>query len=107
MENIAGLFTSDPVVFDLIMSFLSYAVFFAVIDAFGTPLQGILRAYKDVRIISYISLFSYWGVCFPVAYILSRMPEYGPYCVWIGLLSSVSVAGILFTARAWYIQHKR
>ena len=107
MENIAGLFTSDPVVFDLIMSFLSYAVFFAVIDAFGTPLQGILRAYKDVRIISYISLFSYWGVCFPVAYILSRMPEYGPYGVWIGLLSSVSVAGILFTARAWYIQHKR
>ncbi len=107
MNEIADLFTSDPDVFQLILSFMSYAVFFAAIDAFGTPLQGILRAYKDVNSISYISIFSYWGVCFPVAYILSNMPTFGPYGVWIGLLSSVSTASILFTIRTWYVQHKK
>lgn len=106
MEDIAGLFTQDDNVFQLILSFLAYAVFFAAIDAFGTPLQGILRAYKDVRIISTIALISYWGVGISLSYILTTIIPMGPYGVWIGLLSSVAVASLLYTIRTWYIQHK-
>ena len=106
MNEIAGLYTNDPEVFELILSFLSYAVFFAVIDAFGTPLQGILRAYKDVQIISTIALISYWGVGISLAYILTMVIPMGPYGVWIGLLSSVVVASILYTIRTWWIQRK-
>lgn len=105
MDTLSSLFTNDPEVYNLIYSFLGYGVFFAAIDAIGTPLQGILRGYKDVKMVFYISFISYWGVCFPMAYILSKNPAYGPYGVWIGLLSSVAAAGILFTIRAWYIQH--
>lgn len=105
MDSISALFTNDKVVYQLIYQFLGYGVFFAAIDAIGTPLQGILRGYKDVKIVSYISLLSYWGVCFPIAYILAIHSDYGPFGVWIGLLSSVGIAGILFTWRAWYIQH--
>lgn len=105
MDNIADLFTNDDEVYELIYQFLGYGVFFAAIDAIGTPLQGILRAYKDVKIVLYISLVSYWGVCFPTAYTLARNPNYGPFGVWIGLLASVVVAGILFTLRTYYIQH--
>ena len=65
----------------------------------------VLRAYKDVKIVLYISLVSYWGVCFPTAYTLAKNPNYGPFGVWIGLLASVVVAGILFTLRTYYIQH--
>ena len=65
MDAIADLFTNDDEVYKLIYSFLGYGVFFSAIDAIGTPLQGILRAYKDVKIVLYISLISYWGVCFP------------------------------------------
>lgn len=107
MEQIAQLYTREASMVGLIMHFLSYAVFFAVIDAFGTPLQGILRGYKDVKVISYIAIGSYWGVCFPVAYIFSRHLGYGPYGVWIGLLTSVTIAGILYTLRLRYIQHKK
>lgn len=107
MESISALFTNDIEVYHLIYSFLGYGVFFAAIDAIGTPLQGMLRGYKDVRAIFYISLISYWGVCFPTAYILAKHSDYGPFGVWIGLLASVTVAGILFTVRAWYIQHYR
>lgn len=88
------------------MSFLSYAVFFAVIHAFGTPLQGILRAYKDVRIISYISLFSYWGVCFPVAYILSRIPEVRAMVLDLDLAFQCAVAPILFYGSGLQYRHK-
>ena len=107
MDTIADLFTNDDEVYKLIYSFLGYGVFFAAIDAIGTPLQGILRAYKDVKVVLYISLVSYWGVCFPTAYILAKNPNYGPFGVWIGLLSSVLVAGILFTWRTWYIQRQQ
>lgn len=107
LENISNLFTRESHMINLISTFLSYAVFFSVIDAFGTPIQGILRGYKDVRIISIISILCYWGICFPVAYIFSHKLGYGPYGVWIGLLSSVTIAGILFTFRVAYIQHFR
>lgn len=106
LDTIASWFTQDEKVFTLIKSFLSYAVFFAVIDAFGTPLQGILRAYKDVQIISTIALIAYWGVGISLAYILTMIIPMGPYGVWIGLLSSVAVAAVLYTIRTWYIQHK-
>lgn len=105
MESISRLFTNDEEVYQLIYQFLGYGVFFAAIDAIGTPLQGILRGYKDVTPVFYISLISYWGVCFPTAYILAKYSDYGPFGVWIGLLASVVAAGILFTIRAWYIQH--
>ena len=107
MDAIADLFTNDDEVYKLIYSFLGYGVFFSAIDAIGTPLQGILRAYKDVKVVLYISLISYWGVCFPTAYILTNNPNYGPFGVWIGLLASVLVAGILFTWRTWYIQRQQ
>lgn len=106
MDAIADLFTNDDEVYKLIYSFLGYGVFFAAIDAIGTPLQGILRAYKDVKVVLYISLISYWGVCFPTAYILANNPNYGPFGVWIGLLASVLAAGVLFTWRTWYIQRQ-
>ena len=79
MDNIADLFTNDDEVYELIYQFLGYGVFFAAIDAIGTPLQGILRAYKDVKIVLYISLVSYWGVCFPTAYTLAKNMDHLAY----------------------------
>ena len=106
LETVASLYSKDPAVITLIVSFLSYAVFFTVIDAFGTPLQGILRGYRDMRSITIIAVLSYWGVCFPTAYLFSRHLGYGPYGVWIGLLSCVVTAGLLFTLRVSYVQRK-
>jgi len=54
MESISALFTNDEEVYNLIYRFLGYGVFFSAFDAIGTPLQGILRGYKDVKIVLYI-----------------------------------------------------
>lgn len=107
LHEIAGFYTNDPNMIQLIGSFLSYAVFFSVIDAFGTPLQGVLRGYKDVKIVSAIAISCYWGVSVPTAYLFTFVFNYGPYGIWVGLLSSVAAAGILYTWRTWYIQYRR
>lgn len=107
LEQIAGFYTNDPHMTGLISSFLAYAVFFTVIDAFGTPLQGILRGYKDVRIISIIALSCYWGVSTPIAALFTFGFDFGPYGIWMGLLGGLTAASIAYTVRVWYIQHRR
>ena len=107
MESISALFTNDEEVYNLIYRFLGYGVFFSAFDAIGTPLQGILRGYKDVKnCILYFSRFLL-GRLLPYCIHSANNPNYGPFGVWIGLLASVIVAGILFTIRTWYIQHKQ
>ena len=107
LEQIAGFYTNYPHMTGLISSFLAYAVFFTVIDAFGTPLQGILRGYKDVRIISIIALSCYWGVSTPIAALFTFGFDFGPYGIWMGLLGGLTAASIAYTVRVWYIQHRR
>ena len=41
-------------------------------DSVQVVVSGILRGYKDTKIILYITLLAYWGVGIPVGYILSR-----------------------------------
>lgn len=80
---------------------------FIIIDAFGTPVQGILRAYKDVAIISKIAIATYWGACIPIALSFIYLTDLGPYSVWLGLLGGVGLAGILYIWRVMYLQTKR
>lgn len=105
--EIASFYTNDPHMIQLISSFLSYAVFFTVIDAFGTPLQGVLRGYKDVRIISLIALICYWGLSLPIAAFFTLVMDYGPYGIWMGLLGGVACSAVAYTVRVWFIQYKR
>lgn len=90
----------------LIQSFLSYAVIFTLIDAFGTPVQGILRAYKDVTIITVISVCCYWIIGISVAVTFAKFLQYGPYGIWIGMLVGIAAAGLCFNLRLWQQQRK-
>ena len=47
--------------------FIFYAVAFSFFDAAGTPVQGILRGYKDVKIITYVAFVTYWLISIPMA----------------------------------------
>ena len=107
LREIAGYYTNDPNMVQLIMNFLSYAVFFTVIDAFGTPIQGILRAYKDVKSISIIAIGCYWALSLPFALFYTMVLHQGPYGIWLALLSAVTGAAICYTWRLWIIQNKR
>ncbi len=107
LREIAGYYTKDPGMVQLIMNFLSYAVFFTVIDAFGTPIQGILRAYKDVKSVSIIAIGCYWALSLPFALLYTVVLHHGPYGIWLALLSAVAGAAVCYTWRLWVIQNKR
>lgn len=106
LSEIAHLYTRDIAMVEKIQSFLVYALCFSIIDAFGTPIQGILRGYKDVRIISVIAVSCYWGVGIPTAYICSKLLGYGPYGIWMGLLIGVGSAGVLYILRLFLQERK-
>lgn len=99
LHRIAAIYTNDVNMVGLIAHFLSYALFFCIIDAFGTPVQGILRGYKDVKVITVIAISCYWGVGIPTASIFSYLFGFGPYGIWIGMLTGVGVAGLFYIIR--------
>ena len=104
IDFLASLYTKEDHMIPLIESFISYAVFFTIIDAVGTPLQGVLRAYRDVTSVSIITIGTYWGVTVPVAYLCYLFTDFGPYSVWIGLLSSTSSAALCYMYRLRKVQ---
>ena len=106
IDYLAELFTNEEHMIPLIESFISYAVFFTIIDALGTPLQGVLRAYRDVTSVSIIAIGTYWGVTVPVAYLCYAFTDFGPYSVWIGLLTSTSTAALCYMYRLRRVQRK-
>ncbi len=106
LDQIANLYTTDSSMVSLIASFLSYAICFSIIDAFGTPVQGILRGYKDVNIITVIAIICFWFIGVPVAAIFSILLNFGPYGVWVGMLTGVGTAAICYILRLYQQERK-
>lgn len=102
--DIARVFTKDDDIATTIISFIAYAVFFIITDAIGTPAQGILRGYKDVKSISFIAVVSYWVVSLPVGFLLAQYTDMKPYGYWLGLIIGLLVAGITYNIRLVMIQ---
>jgi MATE family multidrug resistance protein len=46
-----------------------------------------------------ITLFAYWCVGFPIAYIFGVQQQRGPVYVWIGLIAGLAVAALLLNFR--------
>lgn len=105
-KQVSGFYSDEPEVIALITHFLVYAIFFQISDAIATPIQGVLRGYKDVNPAFWITLLAYWIVGLPLGHILSLWTDLGPYGYWIGLISGLAVAAILLLRRLIVIQRK-
>lgn len=101
LDPIASLFTSDSSTFAAIRLFLVYAAVFTLFDAAGTPVQGILRGYKDVKIITYIAFFTYWVISIPLGYAMAHVTSYGPYGYWLSLIISLCINACALNTRLW------
>ncbi|WP_170007127.1 MATE family efflux transporter [Bacillus fonticola] len=105
-EPIALIYTNDKEVFTLTSTFLIFAAFFQVSDALQAPIQGALRAYKDVNTTFFVTLVSYWVLGLPTGYMLANMTELGPFGYWIGLTTGLTLGAIGLGARLWHVQNK-
>ncbi|SHM50280.1 MATE family efflux transporter [Gracilibacillus kekensis] len=105
-DQVARLYSENPEVISLTKQFLFYAIFFQFADAFGAPVQGILRGYKDVNITFWMSLFSYWLIGLPSGWILANYTSLDAFGYWLGLIVGLSAGAITLFGRMQYLQKK-
>lgn len=110
-HDLALLFNLDPAVpadadvIALVVGLLAVGAAFQVFDGAQVIAAGALRGYKDTRIPMVLAAFSYWGVGFPVAWVMGFALELGPTGVWWGLAIGLMVATLLLGARFWRLSH--
>jgi multidrug resistance protein, MATE family len=96
---LARLYIDDEVVIELAAQLLVIAAFFQVSDGIQVIGLGALRGMADVKIPTIITLIAYWILGLPIGYLLAFKLGYGAHGIWIGLLTGLTVAAILLSAR--------
>jgi len=103
---VAALYNSEPEVIELTKQFIYFAIFYQLADAFGAPIQGALRGYKDVNMTLCIALVSYWGIGLPTGWILANYTALEPFGYWVGIIVGLSIGAVALLWRLLYIQRK-
>ncbi|MYL32518.1 MATE family efflux transporter [Pontibacillus yanchengensis] len=103
-DPVANLYSSNPEVINMTKHFLFYAIFFQLSDAFGAPIQGALRGYKDVNITLLMAFISYWIIGLPSGYVLATFTFLGPAGYWVGLITGLAVGAIALLTRLVRLQ---
>lgn len=106
-EQVAGLYSREWEVIVLAQQFLVYAVLFQFSDALATPIQGILRGYKDVNVPFITALISYWLIALPIGYLLATHSFFGAFGFWVGLIIGITTNACILIFRLKFIQVKQ
>ncbi|OOF37652.1 MATE family efflux transporter [Rodentibacter heidelbergensis] len=107
--EIASIFVNDDIVIDMAAGLLFLAAIYQFSDTVQVVVSGILRGYKDTKVILYITLFAYWVIGVPLGYMLARtdflMPSMGAKGFWIAFVVSLTFAAVLLFYRMRKIQN--
>ncbi|GAB3060870.1 MATE family efflux transporter [Virgibacillus ainsalahensis] len=103
---VAALYNSNPEVIELTKQFIYYAIFYQLADAFGAPIQGALRGYKDVNMTLVIALVSYWIIGLPTGWLLANYTALEPFGYWVGIITGLSCGAIALLWRLLHVQKK-
>jgi MATE family multidrug resistance protein len=96
---VIALYTRDPQVLEVGVALLFLAALFQLFD--GAQVAGIcvLRGAADTRVPMYMTLAGYWGVGFPVSYLLGFHTPLAHLGVWAGLVASLAVVAVMMAVR--------
>jgi MATE family multidrug resistance protein len=105
---IAGLYISagDATrieVIALASHLLTIAALFQVFDGAQTIAAGALRGLKDTRVPAIAASIGYWGIGFPIAWILGVRLGLGAIGIWWGLACGLASVAVLLGFRFWHI----
>ncbi|AZF15006.1 MATE family efflux transporter [Pseudomonas sp. R3-18-08] len=102
-EQIAAIYTPDPVVIHLASMLIVFSALFQFSDSIQVTAAGALRGYQDTRVTMLLTLFAYWGVGLPVGYALGLTDwlgePSGPSGLWQGLIVGLSCAAGMLLVR--------
>jgi multidrug resistance protein, MATE family len=100
---IAQLYTDDIAVQLVATQLLVLGAFFQIADVIQVTMINVLRGYKDTKLPMFIMLFSFWGVCLPLGYVLTFKDwlhaPLGAEGFWMALIVGLSSAAFLLTLR--------
>ncbi len=110
-EQIAAIYTPDPIVIQVASMLIVYSALFQFSDAIQVTAAGALRGYQDTRVTMILTLFAYWGIGLPVGYALGLTDwlgaASGPSGLWQGLIVGLSCAALLLSVRLTRSARKR
>jgi multidrug resistance protein, MATE family len=100
---IAQLYTDDLVVQAIAAQLLTLGAIFQIADVIQVTVINVLRGYKDTQLPMFIMLFSFWGVCLPLGYVLTFKDwlhaPMGAVGFWMALIVGLSSAAFFLTVR--------
>ena len=100
---IARLYTDDSAVLPIAAGLLGMGAIFQVSDGLQVAAAGALRGLQDTWAPMLINAAAYWGVGFPLAWVLGITLNYGPRAVWVGLVLGLTVAAVLLLGRFYQL----
>jgi len=98
-EKMASLLTSDPTVLKETTLYLRINAFSEPFMALSSTLGGGLQGAGDTKGSMWVVFISMWLIRLPLAYILAVSLRYGAEGVWVAMISSMTVQGVLMAAR--------
>jgi MATE family multidrug resistance protein len=105
-DLVSALYNTNPEVIERTKQFIYYAIFFQLADAFGAPIQGALRGYKDVNITLFMALVSYWVIGLPTGWVLANYTSLEPFGYWVGIIVGLTVGAVALLWRLLYLQKR-
>lgn len=109
-QQIASLYTRDPVLIEICISLLWVALLFQFPDALQITTSGILRGHKDTAVPLILVFLAYWCFGLPLGYILAKTSlisaPLGALGFWYGLLGGLTAGAILLLSRYYFLNRR-
>lgn len=102
-RGIISLYTEDAAIIDTASTLLFLCAIYQLSDAVQALMSGLLRGCHDTQAITWVNMFSYWVIGFPLACVLIRsdylLPAMGPLGAWVSFVVSLSLTAVMLCWR--------
>ena len=98
-EYLVRGYTQEVPVIAIAVTLVVWGAIFQLFDGIQAVSLGLLRGLQDVKIPTFISVFSYWGMGIPISYYVGIHLGIGAPGIWMGLTASLVCSSILLSWR--------
>ena len=107
-REIIALYTDELAIIDTAAALLCVCAIYQLSDALQALMCGLLRGCHDTQAITWVNMFSYWVIGFPLACVLIRtdylVPALGPMGAWVSFVVALTITAVLLS---WRFVHAR
>ena len=107
-RDIIALYTDDASIIDTASLLLCVCAVYQLSDAVQALMCGLLRGCHDTKAITWVNMFSYWVIGFPLACILIRtdylVPALGAMGAWVSFVVALTITAVLLSWRFAYVR---